>query len=269
MPQANILNFQKIHAPGFARLENGRLIPDWHRSIKRHTPPDLLKKFCAIVSAGDTEKSVVRFVRAWGMMLLCDEHSLPLGHSLSCAQSECIAQHRHDSIQAYLDFALCLQTLLDVGLALSREDKPGKSLLREIGREGDWEMAAEILRTPALGPTMRFGFEMRIRGAILVRFEELMQHLISACQIHPVLTRRDGSWNIGVATSPIHNLPAVVAMQLILEIAGAKAQRKCAAEECPRWFIPRRRQIYCDSCGIRAAWRASYRRKKEKRNGQS
>ena len=92
--------------------------------------------------------------------MLCDEHSLPLGHSLSCSQSECIAQHRHDSVQAYLDFALCLQTLRDVGLALSREDKRGKSLLREIGREGDWDMAAKILCVPPLDGTMRFGFEV-------------------------------------------------------------------------------------------------------------
>jgi len=267
VPPANILNFQKIYAPAFARLERGRLIPDWHRTIQHRTPPDLLNRFCAIVDADDTEKSAVRFVRAWGMMLLCDEHSLPLGHSPLCSQSECIAQHRHDSIQAYLDFALCLQTLRDVGLALSREHNSRKYVLREIGREGDWEIAAKILGVPPLGGTMSFGFAVRSAGAILVRFEELMQHLISVCRIYPTLTRRESSWNLVVATSPVHNLPAIVSMQLIQEIAGAKAQRKCAAEECPRWFVPRRRQIYCDACGIRAAWRASYRRKREKLGG--
>jgi hypothetical protein len=269
VPQANILNFKKIYAPAFARLENGRLIPDWHRTIQRPASPHLLKTFFAIVGADDTEKEVVRFVRGWGMLLLCDEHGLPFGHSHSCSQSDCIAQHRHDSVQAYLDFAVCLHALHDVGLALSRHDNGRKSVLREIGREGDWEMAAKILGVPPLDGTMRFGFDLRTAGAILVHFEELMQHLISACRIYPALTRREGSWNIGVATSPIHNLPAIVAMQLILEIAGAKAQRKCAAEECPRWFVPRRRQIYCDACGVRAAWRASYRRKREKHRGAS
>ena len=149
---------------------------------------------------------------------------------------------------------------------MSREHNKRTYVLREIGREGDWEMAAKILCVPPLSATVRFGFDVRSAGAILVRFEGLMEHLISACRIYPTLTRRDGSWNIGVATSPIHTLPAIVAMQLILEIAGARVQQKCAAEECPRWFVPRRRQIYCDACGIRAAWRASYRRKRDKEN---
>ncbi len=260
MPPANLLNFQKINTLAFDRLEKGRVIADGFRTIERRAPPDLLKRFCAIADAEDTEKSVVRFVRAWGMMLLCDEHSLPVGHNSpgKCAGGQ-------DSVQAYLDFAVCLQTLRDVGLALSREDRKGKSILREIGREGDWEMAARILCVPPLSATMSFGFTIRIAGAILVRFEELMEHLISACKIYPALTRREGTWNMGLATSPIRNLPAIIAMQLILEIAGAKSQIKCAADECPRWFIPRRRQIYCDACGIRAAWRASYRRKREKR----
>jgi hypothetical protein len=269
VPPANILNFKKIYAPAFDRFETGRLIPNWFRTIQRPAPPDLLKRFCAIVDTDDTEKAVVRFVRAWGMMLLCDEHTLPLGHADSCSSSECIAKHRHDSIQAYLDFALCLQTLRNIGLVLSREGSKGKSVLGEVGSEGDWEMASNILGVPPLDGTISFGFVTRTAGAVLVRFEEMMQHLMSGCRIYPALSMLDGSWNIGVATSPIHNLPAIVAIQLILEIAGAKAQRKCAAEECPRWFIPRRRQIYCDACGIRAAWRASYRRKKEKRSGMS
>jgi hypothetical protein len=70
VPPANILNFKRIYAPAFTRVENGRLMPDWHCTIQRSTPADLLKTFCAIVGAGDTEKSVVRFARAWGMMLL-------------------------------------------------------------------------------------------------------------------------------------------------------------------------------------------------------
>src|ERR1051326_7592066 len=92
VPPANILNFEKIHAQAFARLEKGRLIPDWFRTVQRCTPPDLLKRFCAIVDAEDTEKSAVKFAQARGMMLLCDEHSLPLGHSPLCSQSECVAQ---------------------------------------------------------------------------------------------------------------------------------------------------------------------------------
>ncbi len=259
VPAANLLNFQKINTLAFDRLEKGRVIADEFRTIERRAPRDLLKRFCAIADAEDTEKSIVRFVRAWGLLLLCDEHSLPVGHN---SPGKCVGGR--DSVQAYLDFALCLQTLRDVGLALSRADRPGKHLLHEIGRDGDWDMAARILCAPPLDGAHSVGFGIGIAGAILVRFEELMEHLITACNIYPALTRRENSWNVGLATSPIRNLPAIIAMQLILEIAGAKAQRKCAADECPRWFIPRRRQIYCDACGIRAAWRASYRRKRDK-----
>jgi hypothetical protein len=49
---------------------------------------------------------------------------------------------------------------------------------------------------------MYFGFAVRSAGAILVRFEELMQHLISACRIHPALTRRESSWNISCGREP-------------------------------------------------------------------
>jgi hypothetical protein len=84
------LNFEKIYATAFDRLEKGRLIPNWYRTIQRRTPPDLLKRFCAIVDAEDTEKAAVKFVQAWGMMMLCDEHSLPMGHTPFCSEGSAL-----------------------------------------------------------------------------------------------------------------------------------------------------------------------------------
>ena len=40
MQPANILNFQKIYAPALARVENGRLVPDWGHTVRRASAPD-------------------------------------------------------------------------------------------------------------------------------------------------------------------------------------------------------------------------------------
>lgn len=240
-----------IWAPRLVKIEDGRLVPDLSPNrLKRPAPNDLLARFCRIAESPDTDATAARFAQAFGVARLCDEHSLPIGHP-----GECKSDHA-DSVKAHKNFAGCLESLKNIGLALTRKN---------VGEDLDWAVADGVLHA-GFSP---WSEEMRslIRGDWLNarnHFQILMRCLLGACRIQPRFYWRDGAWDIALDVLEGPNLAAILAAQLMLEIAGAKQQKKCRSRACPRWFIPRRRQIYCESCGIRAAWRAAAERK---RNG--
>src|SRR5712692_5241087 len=103
-----------IWAPKLARTEPGRLIPDRQHRVKRPAPGDLLDRYCRIAESPDTDAAARRFARSWGVAGLCDCHSLPIGHSERCKGDPA------DSVQAHKDFARCLESLRNIGLALGR-----------------------------------------------------------------------------------------------------------------------------------------------------
>jgi hypothetical protein len=95
-----------------------------------------------------------------------------------------------------------------------------------------------------------------------VYYMMLIQQLIDISGLQPRFSWSGGAWNIDMDSQAYSNIPAILTAQLMLRASSAKTQIKCS--ECPRWFIPRRNQRkYCDSCGIRAAWRVSKRNKRK------
>jgi len=82
------------------------------------------------------------------------------------------------------------------------------------------------------------------------------------CQLQPTLCWRKDRWVIEFDTAwgTGSNVPAILVLQLMAEIGG-NAMRKC--RNCPQWFLPTGRQVYC-TCGIRAAWRDAERRERKR-----
>jgi hypothetical protein len=221
-----------IWGPRLAKIEEGRLVPDWQRMLKRPAPRDLLARYCRIAESPDTDAAAARFARSWGVANLCDSHSLPIGHDTQCKGDPA------DSVRAHKDFARCLESLRNIGSALTR---------KHVGESVDWEIADAILCGEGFRPWSERERSV-IRGEWLIartHFQILMRCLLRVCRIQPRLYWSNGAWDVALDVLEGTNVPAILAAQLMLEVAGAKQQRKCRT--CPSWFIPRGRQVYCGS----------------------
>jgi hypothetical protein len=121
--------------------------------VKRKAPSDLLNRYCQIAESPNTDAAATRFARAWGVARLCDLHSLPIGHSTKCTGDPA------DSIQAHKNFALCLASIRNIGLALNSE---------RVGEDLDWQLADAALRGhdfPVWSKEMRSAFCGRFEDA--------------------------------------------------------------------------------------------------------
>jgi len=227
-------------APSLLRIQNGQLEfagnTNW---IKRRAPKDLLARFVSIAEAADTELAVRKFVTKWGLIRLCG-HGIPRHHSPHCNLPE-------ETVTAYKNFSLCLGALQRIGLEINAGN---------VGADLDWELADVILVAedfPPLSDLMR----KLIRGSIetaRTHFQQMMRVLVTVTELQPRFCWVRNAWSIDFDCHRGSNLGAILAIQLMAQIGGA-AMKKC--RNCPRWFQPQGRQLYCSSCGIRAAWRAA------------
>lgn len=246
-PRRNSLPLGRTWAPSFAKLTGDRLI-EAHRNPKVMRPsPALLQQFIRIAEAADADAAVTRFARKWGLVGLC-KHGLPSQHNFDCLCKQ------EDSVSAYHRFARTLEAVLCVGLELSA-GRPGE--------DTDWELLAQGLSSKDF-PVWPPVFRKRIQDARTC-FRGLIDRLILISGLIPQLCWKGDSWSVDFGCLRGSNLAAVMTLQIMAEIGG-RAMRKC--QNCPRWFIPKGRQIYCSSptCGKRAGQRAaskSYRGKKQ------
>jgi hypothetical protein len=198
------------------------------------------------------ESAAIAFARQYGLLGLC-VHGLPGAHDKNCAR-----RRPADSITGYHRFAVCLDALLRIGLELN---------CNRPGAEVDWELADSILRGPDFptdlpgphAPKHKLPFRLVSVGRKILGFQ--IDWLASICRVRPQFCWHKDAWAIEFDSEwgSESNVPAILAIQLMAEI-GAKAMRKC--RNCPRWFAPSGRQVYCDSCGIKAAWRDAKRRQR-------
>ena len=235
-----------VWAPRLASITDGVLIPEkfhpWLLSsrgrVKRRAPNTLLAIFCNIAEAPDTERAVNAFASRWGMLGLCD-HGLPYTHNPRCHPN-------HETVDAYKALSLCLGSLQRIGLEVA------------VGRRGDavdWELTDSILY-PGSPSTLEKSIPARDRLQLLI------ERLVSISRLQPRLAWKDGSWVIDFDALEGSNVVAILTLQLIAGIAHG-ALRKC--RDCPRWFEPNGRQVYCAACGIRASWRAAAKRSRAKK----
>jgi hypothetical protein len=239
-----------VWAPPFTKIgRDGRLMCDLARRVKRRAPQDLLAKFRAIAEARDTDSAAVSFARKWGMLGLC-RHGLPLWH----AGKYCAARS-FEMAKDWKDFAICLDSLHHIGFSLNRGYR---------GEDIDWELANSILKGPDFPPQVQLMRDSIRVGLVTARtnYMTLMRRLVHVCQVQPRFHWSQGTWNIDLDSETLSNLPAILAMQLMLEVGGTKQMVRCSS--CPRWFIPHRNQRkYCSKCGIQAAWRDAAQRKRK------
>ena len=233
-----------IWALPFSRVDGNKLRA--RRAVPQsrpRAPQNLLDRFCKIAEAPDTERAAIKFVSRWGLLGLC-EHGLPASHG--CGKVS-------DTIDAYKAFATCLDAMARVGSELNQGN---------VGTNLDWELADSVLCGPDFPP---WSSEMRRRtlgDLALARshFQTLMRRLTDVTHLRPRFCWSGGSWAIDFDSERLPNIPAILTIQLMAKIGG-KAMRKC--RDCPRWFTPIRRQVYCDLCGIHAAWRHAAARQRE------
>lgn len=234
-----------ISAPPLRGIDRGGYYIKGIRPEKQRRPnAHLLTQFLRIAESANADKAAAAFTNRWGLLGLC-EHGLPVIHSRQCGFPE-------DDASSYQKFALRLDALRRIGLQLNA----GK-----LGEPLDWELAEESLfddsRSAAIDQAAQEG---TIAGA-REYYAALIDRLVFLTQLAPRLRwdRPAKGWAIDFDSFAPSNLPALLTIQLMAQVGG-KAMKKCL--DCPRWFQPKGRQVYCDQCGIRAAWRAAARRKR-------
>ena len=260
----------QIRAPPLGKVLDTSIAGLATRS-ERRKPPDLLERFCLIAESEDTDAAIVAFARRWGLLGLC-EHGLP-SEGLCNGHSTCTpcGWTGTESFDHWRRLARAFESMLRIGLALNR-GKPGEN--------ADWELAADGLCGDAgeelLGHWWAEGIAPRLNDVEITRrttkglrvaridYAILMQRLIEISHLQPEFGISGRNWNIEMgSTESMSNMPAILTAQLILRVGSSGKQIKCSA--CRRWFIPRRNQrMYCDRCGIRAAWRAADRKRRAK-----
>ena len=202
----------------------------------------MLDRFLNIVYAQDLERAVKSFASRYGIAGLC-QHGLPSGHSSTCKQSA-------DHVKGYKEFADCLDHLLNLGMELSEG---------RCGRTIDWAAADSTLCGRDFAPHPREFWEdvQKHVGFRQSQFQILMRRLVLVSGLYPRFCWRRGAWTIEFDSVEGSNIAAILTTQLMARIAGG-LMRKC--RNCPRWFQPQGRQVYCRDCGKRASWRDSKRR---------
>jgi len=240
-----------LWAPQFSNVDGDRLRTDDTRPTKRRRPrSDLLKSFCRIAESPNTEKAVITFVKQCGLIGLC-RHGLPTSHNRACMQPV----GSTDTIPAYKTFAVCLESLGRIGQELNAGN---------TGSELDWELADKILSSEefAAGAEERMQYRhLRTLDDARTNFMGLMRRLVEISRLQPRLHWDGEAWAIDFDSFGGSNLAALLTIQLMAQVGG-KTMKKCPS--CPRWFEPSGRQVYCSSCGIRAAWRAAARRRRQR-----
>jgi hypothetical protein len=255
---ATSLPVGRIRAPRLARARNGRLYATHSEVVTRRAPVNLLDQFLLIGEGEDDTDAAVRFTRRFGLLQLCEKHGLPVGHNPpNVHDPDC--NMPVDKVEHYKQFALCLSALRQIGADVS----DGR-----VGDVVDWELAERCL----YGEEYPFQIRSTLRRAAAAipgsspvarsEFQRLVRSLIRVCRIQPGFRWDKTGWSIDFDSILGSNLAAILALQLISQLGG-KALRKC--RECPRWFLPRGRQVYCKKCGIRAAWRSAWRTAEQKR----
>ena len=94
-------------------------------------------------------------------------------------------------------------------------------------------------------------------------FQTMMRQLVEVTGLVPRFCWTGRAWAIDFDCFYGSNIGAILAIQLMAAVGGA-AMKKC--RDCPRWFEPRGRQLYCSACGIRAAWRAAAATRRRKQS---
>jgi|SRR5579872_373010 len=250
--RAASLPMGSVHAPRFARLEKGVMYAASGAWVTRRAPRDLLHRFIQIAEAPKTrrldegervERAASGFASQWGLVGLC-QHGLPAGHNSSCKPVDTVEGHRQ--------FALCLDALLRIGLSLNAG---------HCADDIDWEFVDFHLSGPDFPPHTRAREFWPPSSLVLGRthLQIMMQRLLTISWVQPRFNWSSGGWAIDFDSYHGSNLAAILVTQLMAALGG-KAMRKC--RDCPRWFTPAGRQVYCRVCGIRAAWRHAAAKKR-------
>jgi hypothetical protein len=279
----------QVLAAAVFEVRDGAIFGTSANKVARRAVPDLLERFCRIAEAPDTAKAVVSFAKRWGLLGLC-KHGKPQYHhgysGLICGVTGI------ESFRRWRELALVYDAMRRIGLDLNR-GKPGEHVdwqlvmeylefsIAELIRDPDVRRHVTILELVQFQKTLPFidpiaqillrevleeipdllgGVGSIVHGARKC-YEMFMGWLIVQSGLFPHFFWAGKSWNIDMDSRGYSNLPAILTAQLMLRVGSAKTQIKCS--ECPRWFIPRRNQRkYCNSCGIRAAWRSAQRKRR-------
>lgn len=236
------------NAPRLGRVNGEDLIPGRAPWLVRRGSSRLLDQFIRIAESAQTNHAVTIFANRWGLLQLC-EHGLPCWHN---SRTQCQAA---DSVESYKTFAVSLDAMLRIGLELNR---------RRCGADTDWQLANGGLSAPDFQPWSneeRHDFQSNL-GTARLHFQILMRRLARVAGLTLRFYWNDRGWAIDFDCDRGSNLAALMVVQLMARLGGP-SMKKC--RNCPRWFQPAGRQVYCSACGIRAAWRDAAARHRARR----
>ena len=228
----------------------------------------LLLKFIELEDAEDT--SILDFARRYGILHLCEQEGLPVGHATARPiQNFCAPKGWPDE---------CAEALAD-WRAWARRGGAALRLAAAIhdGQEGefeDWMAVAPGSVVEIEGKTieMRPGVLRVDREFVRGRWDALaliISAWVDAAALRPRCIAVGHSIETKLAApNPYSGLFAVISSQILF--AAAKANRLYSCSACGRLYIPKHkptfgRDTYCPQCGIRAAWRAASARLYAKR----
>src|SRR5581483_3849741 len=170
------------NAPPLRTIDGDDLVASPTHELVRRKSTGLLQQFLVIAESADTQASVLRFSKKWGLLQLC-RHGLPAWHSL---RRPCAAA---DSVQGYKKFAVSLDAMLRIGLELNN---------RRCGTRTDWQLANEGLSPPDFEPWSDDDREV-FQGCLpLARshFQVLMRRLTCVADLTVRFYWKDQGWGI-------------------------------------------------------------------------
>lgn len=270
------INTGDVFAPPVREVGGGLLIYHSGDRAKHRMKKGLLADFLNLTEGSD--RKVAAFCRKWGVFGLC-QHGVPMMHgpNLHCPvgahptarELECSGRRYAlvaESISDIKRFAGAFDAILRIGAEMAQGKNANKV---------QWQAADGVIN----GSDFPVWTEEPIAPWNLSVYEArtylmmLMRRLLHICNVKPrfLWNKEKESWQIDLDAYGLSNLPGLLAVELMISVAGKDGFAVCSA--CGRSYIPKRRpdptrNNYCQKCGIRAAWRNASRKSREKMREQ-
>ena len=237
-------------------------------------PRNLLWDFIKLSDA--SPERIRAFARNWGVLELCDTHSLPADHPRRSAfssdsKSKCRINHwlegekelAREPLSAWRRFAGEAKAMLNVAAALHEGEK---------GKRKDWEQVVWSLqldsRVPAFKENLWWNLSVEEQKSWLAG---QVTWWLRMGEVRPTLRwgrhSDDSDLGISIAFFSHGGLFGELAVQLMLAIGKSKGLAICS--NCAAPYLPTRRpradrRRYCQNCGPKAAPRDASRDRYER-----
>jgi hypothetical protein len=238
-----------------------RFQPKGSLRVAKGQPERLVFDFARLSEA--PEKAFLEFARTWGALGICP-HRTTLHHQSPPCLAHLVGGELGEPIAAWRGRARYVRSILNIKTAITR-GQPGTA--------ADWKLVwrgsapkERSAATSFLGiVASTFLSEMNAQPIVQCVDERLTITFVGG-NLPNLLKAMAGSKEVAPWLSSSGTLLAEIAVRTALALQEGAGWEICSNPDCQRLYRPRRhvaegRLHFCNSCGKRASWRLSKRRK--------